>query len=276
MKVFIATLLMLMLMTAGASAAEVVADGLYRLAKGAPSPVLRSMHGEVLFIGERQEVEVRAEWLLSTNNANTEFSLGVVTPRTKAEPVPYHVLVVDGVAYPNTSGDSASLGFQISGEANARQVSRYLGFPISLRHHPGHQLRTTLTPTKPVFASGEQVAVTMEITNLGPKPVSFMRWGFSRGANRDNQYTFSAYLVRRPVPDIGNNNNMGGTGAPHELLPDATFTETINLSRWFDFKEPGVYEVHGSYLLRFVEPRGELLQFIWLDYASGKVQITIE
>lgn len=131
MKVFIAALMMLM--AAGASAAEVIADGLYRLAKGAPSPALRSVDGEAPFIGERQEVEVRAEWFLSTNNANTEFSLGVVTPGTKAEPVPDHVLVVDGVAYPNTSGDSASLGFQISGEANARQVSRYLGFPIALR-----------------------------------------------------------------------------------------------------------------------------------------------
>ncbi|MGH8240998.1 MAG: hypothetical protein ACREXP_28820 [Steroidobacteraceae bacterium] len=155
------------------------------------------------------------------------------------------------------------------------QVARYFDIPIAYRRHPGHKLRVSLTPTKQNFASGAEVAAVLRITHIGAEPVAFMKGGRNR-APRDNQYIFSAHRYGLPVPEIGTSQHFGGMASRYVLEPAATFEDTVSLSKWFEFKTTGFYDIHGWYFLNLIEPAADSWRTIWTDYVAADFIVRID
>lgn len=271
---------MLFLVVATAHGADTPADGLYLSVEGTSAPSVRSQDGRMVFLGEQKKLQLLEKELLSEGNANTSFALSLTIPYDAGLTPSTYVLAVAGTVYRQTSSGASgektsSLHFPISGEDRAGEVARYLNIPIERFRHPGHRLHVTFTPTKQSFSRGEQVTAILRIVNLGTEPVAFMKGGRNRAA-RDNQYVFTAYRWGEPVPDIGSNAHSGGLSVQIVLQPGAAFEDTVSLSLWFDFKEAGLYEIHGSYHLGFVDPGTRPFLPFWRDFASADFTVAIE
>ena len=263
-----------------ARGAEPLPDGIYLRAQGQPAPPIRSQDGREVFLGAERELKIQRSELLSDDNANSRFQLHLTTAYDPTLGPDSYLLIVAGTVYrQGGSGASqhvnSSLTFQILEEDNAEQVARYFNIPIAYRRHPGHQLRVSFTPTKQSFASGAEVTAVLRITNIGTKRVAFMKGGRNR-APRDNQYIFSAHLYGQPVPEIGTSQHFGGRASRYVLEPAATFEDTVSLSKWFEFATTGMYEIHGSYFLNFVEPAADSWRTIWTDYVAADFIVRID
>lgn len=142
------------------------------------------------------------------------------------------------------------------------------------RRHPGHRMYVQFIPSKPAFAPGQPVPITLRITNVGDEPFNFMRGGRQRGA-RDNQFAFNAQLFDKMLPDIGDPINFGGIGSFILVKPGEHTEVSVDLTKWFAFKEPGVYMMRGSYFMEFADPATETYLPIWTDFACAEFMITI-
>jgi hypothetical protein len=278
MKVIIALLLLTATATHGAEAS--VGDGLYVSAPITAARSVRSQDGREVSPGAKQELQILDKQLRSEGNANTSFALSLTIPFDASVGPGSYVLAVAGTVYRQTSSgasgeQTSSLHFRIVGEDRAGEVARYLDLPIERFRHPGHRLHVTFSPTRPTFARGEQVTATLRIVNLGTEPVAFMK-GERNRALRDNQYVFTAYRWGEQVPDIGSSAHSGGLAARVVLQPGAAFEDTVSLSLWFDFREAGLYEIHGLYRLGFVDPASRPLLPFWRDFASAEFTVAIE
>jgi hypothetical protein len=247
-----------------ARGAEPLADGLYLFAQGAPVAASQILEKEIQ----------------SQGNGNTEFVLSLTVPYDKQITPGSHVLHVAGTTYRMTSSGSSgqrtsSMHFPISGEDRVSEVAKFFGIPVTRFRHPGHRLYVEFVPAKKSFAIGEQVTATLRIVNVGTDPVAFTKGGRNR-ATRDNQYLFSAYRSGMPVPDIGSSANSGGLSISVALQPGGIFEDRVTLNQWFDFREPGHYDIHGSYRLDFVEPGSRSYAHFWTDFATAEFMITIE
>lgn len=259
--------------------AEPLPDGIYLHAPGQPAPI-RTQDGREFFLGARQELRIHRSELLSEDNANSHFQLGLTTAYDPTLSPETYLLIVAGTVY-RQGGSGAShqesslLTFEILEEDNAKQVARYFDIPIAYRRHPGYELRVTFTPTKPSFASGAEVTAVLRITNIGTAPIAFMKGGRNR-APRDNQYIFSAHRYGEPVREIGTSQHHGGLASKYVLQPAATFEDTISLSKWFAFDMTGFYDIHGSYFMNFIEPEAESWRTVWTDYVSADFMVKID
>lgn len=157
----------------------------------------------------------------------------------------------------------------------AKQVSKYMKVPLVYRRHPRHNLRVAFTPTKHEFGVGDDVAVTLQITNIGTNRIAFMKGGRNRAA-RDNQYVFSARHSGKQVDDVGTSHHAGGLASRQVLKPGKVFEDKMSLSKWFAFDKMGIYAIHGSYYLDFNDPHAESWRTIWDDYVSADFVIRIK
>ncbi len=228
MKTIITTLLVLV--SVNLLAADQSDNGFYLRAKGEPEPWIKSHDGHKMFLGVRQPLTVEQGWLSSQNNENSRFYLSVTIPYDADIGPSTYILIVDGKAYRQTgSGAShektSSLDFYISGKENAEQVSRYIKTPVVYRRHPRHNLSVSFIPTEDELSVGDNVTVTLRITNVGTNFVSFMKGGRNR-AGRDNQYVFSSRYRGRQVDDIGTSHHFGGTAVRRILKPEEIFEDT--------------------------------------------------
>lgn len=260
--------------------AEPLPDGIYLHAPGQPAPPIRTQDGREFFLGAKRELKIQRNELLSDDNANSHFQLHLTTAYDPALSPETYLLIVAGTVYrQGGSGashqESSSLTFQILEEDNAKQVARYFDIPIAYRRHPGHKLRVAFTPTKQSFASGAEVTAVLRITNIGTKPIAFMKGGRNR-APRDNQYIFSAHRYGEPVPEIGTSQHHGGMASKYMLQPAATFEDTISLSKWFAFDMTGFYDIHGSYFMDFIEPEADSWRTVWTDYVGADFMVKID
>jgi hypothetical protein len=281
-KYLMKTILWLMMLLASANAfgGDQPADGIYLRADGAPAPGIRCQDGQEGFLGARQDLKIRKSELLSQDNANTRFYLSLTIPYDKTIGPSTYLLLVRGTAYrqsgSGTSGEETfSLSFYISGEDKAKEVSEYLAVPVHYRRHPHHTFLVSFTPTKEDFNPGEDVTATLHIRNIGSDAVAFMKGGRNRAA-RDNQYVFCTHRGGKQVEDIGTSYHFGGLAARRVLKPGDVFEDTISLSKWFSFAEPGMYEIHGSYYLDFKDPDSQSWATIWEDYVSADFMVTIK
>jgi hypothetical protein len=273
-------LLLIVLASAGAVGGEQPADGIYLHGDGALAPAIQSQDGQKAVLGARQDLKIRKSELYSQDNANTRFYLSVTVPYDKAIGPTTYLLLVRGTAYrqtgSGTSGqETSSLSFYISGADKAKEVSEFLAVPVHYRRHPQHTFLVSLTPTEESSAPGEEVTATLHIRNVGNNIVAFMKGGRNRAA-RDNQYVFCARLGGKQVEDIGTSYHHGGLAAKRILKPGDVFEDTISLSKWFAFREPGMYEVHGSYYLDFKDPSTDSWGTLWEDYVSADFIVTIK
>lgn len=259
--------------------AEPLPDGIYLQARGQPAPPIRTQDGREFFLGAKRELKIQRSELLSDDNANSRFQLHLTTAYDPTLSPETYMLIVAGTVYrqggSGASQESSSLTFQILEEDNAKQVARYFDIPIAYRRHPGHKLRVAFTPTKQSFASGAEVTAVLRITNIGTKPIAFLKGGRNR-APRDNQYIFSAHRYGEPVPEIGTSQHFGGRASKYVLQPAATFEDTISLSKWFAFDLTGFYDIHGSYFMNFIEPEADSWRTVWTDYVGADFMVKID
>lgn len=291
---------LLLLLTAGANgqqpthAEEMLADGLYQAASDRSGTAYRSQDGQIVYIGERSDLSIVEKLFKSKGNDNDMFRLVLSTPYRSAD-VGGYVLVVKGTVYRQddefNSTQVRRLQFHIAGDDRAREVSDFLGVRIDYYRHPGHQMRVTITPTEESFAPGADVTATLRIVNVGTQAVAFvqdMRNSLNPGTRgRDNQFTFAASLRGQPVPDIGITSYGGGFASQVVLEPGEHFRQLVHLNQWFDFKDTGIYRIHGSYFMAFtsLDPPDfsafwvGLQQVpehtIWTDYVGADFQVTI-
>jgi hypothetical protein len=264
-----------------AAEAPAPADGLYLPAGSSPAQCRSEDEG--LLPGARRDAEVLKKRLKATSNANTSFRLLIAIPKVELQQDP--CVVVAGSVYPLTGAGSpdpqtSQLIFAIPGDEKAKAVAQHFGIPVEYSRHPGHRLRVFFTPGKDSFTRGEEVTATLRIVNLGTEPVVFTKGGRARGP-RDNQYIFSAYRSGQSVPDRGSNQNQGGDIGAVVVQPSATYEDKVSLSKWFEFKDAGRYEIHGSYLLRLLESADGLqdinwaMEAIWTDYVGADFSVEI-
>lgn len=270
----------LLLMCACAVDANEPSDGIYLRAECEPAPRIVCQDGRQVFLGARQDLKIKRSRLSSVDNANTRFLLSVTVPYEDAVGSSTYVLLVGGTAYRQTGlsaspGKTSTLSFYISGEDKVKEVSKYLDAPPHCRTHPQYALLVFFTPAKQEFSVGEEVTVTLHIKNVGPNVVAFEKGGRDRAA-RDNQYVFCAYYNGKQVEDIGTTNNDGGWLVSRVLKPGDVFENTINLSKWFSFRDPGLYQIHGAYYLAFNDPKPNSWGTIWEDYASADFTVRIK
>jgi hypothetical protein len=256
-------------------------DGFYLLAlDNNVSQEYQSQDGTKFSLGEKQTLNIQGCEITSSNNENTQFYLSVGMPYDDKVHSSWNVLFVEGTSYRqsisfSSKNETMSKGFKISGEENAKQVSKYLNTPIQYRKHPQHNLLVTFTPTKEEFIIGDEVTATLRIKNVGDKAFKFQKGGRNR-ALRDNQYIFTAYFGGSQVSDIGTNNHLGGLAVTCIIKPEEVFEDKISLSKWFSFNEAGTYDIHGSYYLDFQDAVINHYRTIWQDYASADFTVKIK
>lgn len=283
----------LLVASSRACAGTAPANGFY-LASGPAPAMIETQDEHGMPLGPLQQLKIESGNLLSWDNANTRFFLGLSIPPQEGLGPSSYVLVVDGTAYRQygsggSGGKTTSICFWVSGENNAKQVSKYLHTPVVERQHPGHRLLVSFTPTKHEFSAGEEVTVVFHIKNVGTSTVCFMDDVHYIG-RRKGQYTFSASFSGMPVQDIGMNVPFGfisQLSGAHLLKPGETFEDEVNLSRWFSFDKTGTYYIHGAYRLDMKDanslspPTVEnleamALRTIWEDYASADFAVDIK
>ena len=258
--------------------AEQYDDGIYLCAAGDPAPAIVCQDGQKVFLGARQDLNILKIEFCSFNNANTLFEMNLTVPFDETIKADSFILLVAGTAYRQhmlqIGKEKLRLGFTISGGDEAKEISEFFKEPLPLRSHPGYNLLTTFIPTKPEFDLEEEVTVILRIKNVGTNTVAFLKGGRMYG--RDCQYEFSARYKTMPVKDIGPSSGIGGGGAYQKTIDTGEeFEDTISLGKWFAFDQPGWYEIHGSYYLRFLDPDPLSWDIIWDDWVSAGFSVKI-
>ena len=273
-------ILLLLSITTFAFAEDHPDDGIYLRSHSKSALWVNTQDEKKVFLGASQDLRIEKSIFISLDNANKRLLLSLTIPYDARIDLSTYILVVDGVAFRQSGFGSSpektsQISFCISGEDKAKKVSKLLGVPVSLRRHPGHKLLISFTPTRGEFDVGTEVTVTFQVTNVGTDTVSFMR-SERKGTGRDNQYLFSAYYRGRQVKDVGTFNRSTLKAIECVLKPGEAFEDKIDLSKWFSFVEPGIYELHGACSLAFFEIKDKLSDMIWVDYVSGDFMVKIK
>jgi hypothetical protein len=242
--------------------------GLYDISDASHPQILRDQLGEAT--------------ISSQSNDNRSYHLRIHAAHFFSLPYSRVGLVVGNVTIRFNTQDRDDKGRLISMGATVEdpkvvpQIAQYLHAKITKRRHPGHRMLVEFIPDKAEFALGEPVTVKLRITNIGDRDFAFIEGGRQRGA-RDNQFAFSAELIgKKMIPDTGDPLHLGGLGSLVTLKAGQSHEIAIDLTRWFDFKQTGMYLLRGSYHMDFFEPTSEDLDPIWEDYACAEFTIQIK
>jgi len=271
---------MLILLLAHVVLATNFDSGFYRITNDESMRSVVTQSGRKVHVGKMEQLQIKKVTLTSRDNWNEKFYLHIEVPYDPSlEKGQWHVLVVSGEAYKQSSGGSSqkktsSLGFTIFGRKKAEAVAQYFSIKPCLRVHPGYQFAVKFIPMKEKFAHGENVLVTLMIKNIGTNTVAFQKGGRNR-ASRDNQYEFVARHRGKQVSDIGQPGHFGGLSFRKVLKPGEVFMNSVNLCKWFDFKKPGTYEILGTYVMEFNDPDDESWFTIWEGYVSAEFSLSI-
>lgn len=266
--------------------AEELPNGIYAAKEtGKGVLVKRADGGGEIVLGAKLTDYFGTATISSIANDNSRFTLRLKGAGPFPQPELPHplALAIDGVyAVIGSNSDldaNARVDFTISinGKNNAEKVAKALKVKPILRQHPGHQLLTTFEPLKESYSVSEPVTLRMRIKNVGKVTVRFLDGGQQRGA-RNNQFGFIAFeSYNKPYPDTGDPTNFGGKASYVTLKPGDELTKDVDITKWFDFKNPGTYSITGIFELELSGSfdRGSL-DVVWNDFAVGRCTMTIE
>ncbi len=256
-------------------------DGFCRIAWKDPALTVTVQSGKSFGVGTKEQVNIQKVTLTSHDNWNERFYLRIETPYDQSlDKRPWYLLVANSKTYRQIGASSSqkkisSLGFKIHGRDEARDIAQYFSIKPRYRKHPGHQFAVKFESRKNEFNPGEDVSATLTIQNVGTNVIAFRKGGRNR-ATRDNQYEFVARHKGKQVHDIGQAGHSGGLSFPKVLKPGDIFEDSVNLSKWFDFKKPGTYEVLGTYVMEFRDPDDDSNFPIWEDRVCAEFTVRIK
>jgi hypothetical protein len=237
---------------------------------------------EEIRLGDRSERPILAKRLISEGPDNSTFRLALTVPYDEKDTsfTLYSTFLIVGDTAHRPFGTTSSgkenptVSFRIPGEEQARKVARIFDIPVEYFSRPDYKLGVTLTPVKQSFRRGEAITATLRVVNNGRDHINFANSGI--GSERD-MYAFSAQRNGQPVTDISFPGDRSGTAPLQYLAPGATFEDTVNLGKWFEFREAGSYEIRGSYQLEIRDQRNLRIGLdSWTEYARTDLVVTIE
>jgi hypothetical protein len=251
-------------------------DGFYLLSDDTSLPLVNDQDGNAIRLGARQDVNVHDAKIVSQNNVNSQFNVNLTILKYTEQQV--GALVVSGKVYARGGARNQDFSFTFLGAENVTNIARFLNVPVTYKKHPGYNLAVSFSPTKPTFAVGEQVKVTMLLQNVGTTPFRFLYGGRNRGP-RDDNYTFQAWLGDDQVAQIGKDTNLGGPVSLCLLKPGESITNGLVLNDWFAFDKPAAYNMRGSYLMVFCQTDDPTpsrpMTILWDDFATGYFSVKI-
>lgn len=253
-------------------------DGLYLATRGGARAKWMLQQGQrAINLADRTEPAILKKRLESDSADNSTFMLELTIPFDAKATPSSHVLVIGGKAYEGVcqgGGETSLLCFRMEGEERAQEVAKNFGITIGRFTKPDYQLRVSITPTKPSFKRGEPVTATLRIVNGGTQYPLFT---LDMSSSRRDDYRFTARRNGQAVTDISFAGDRGGTNVPRLIEPGKTFEDTVNLGKWFEFREAGVYQIHGSYRMNFEASREAALPWVtWTEFAETDFVVTIE
>jgi hypothetical protein len=262
--------------------ADEIADGIYSVQVAGAGRAVTLSDGAAVILGPRRQGSWAEATMRSLANDNTRFLVELKSLDKLVEQAPPAtvVLMMDGVGMPFHSRSEhadgrVNLAFTVFGDDAARRVAARLKVEPKRRQHPGHCIEVRWLPDKAAFSPTDSISLKLELRNVGDKPIAFRNGGQQRGA-RNNQFRFLAYRTHghgKAVPDTGDPTHFGGLSSILTLKPGETFRETVQLEKWFAFKEADTYRVTGLYELELHD--GASGTTIWDDFAIGDCLIRI-
>lgn len=269
-------------------AAKKPADGIYLVhEKGDGPKVTRNDNGAAMFLGERLTDNFRVATMHSVANDNTRFGLHLegAGPFPVKDALGSTAILIDGRCFMVWSHSgrgpdgTRNLAATIHGGNVAQAVAKQLKIDLNPCKHPGHKFHVIFEPDKKSYQPSEPIKLTMKIKNIGDNTVCFHDGGRQRGP-RDNQFGFIAMRgggEGKAVPDTGDPTNFGGKGHYVTLKAGESFTKTVQLDKWFEFKEADTYRITGTYHLEFYDSDDHKLHnATWSDFATGECSVLIE
>jgi hypothetical protein len=268
------------------SPADEIEDGIYALKSAGEGRTVKLNGGAEVILDSKRGGTWGSVAMRSLANDNSRFTVELRNVgRLVEQGAPATVvLMIDGVGMPFQSRSehadgTLDLTFVVRGEEPTRRVAARLKVEAQRRQHPGHRIEVRWIPDKETYSTGEPVALTMEMRNVGDKPISFRNGGQQRGP-RNNQFRFLAFRghgLGKAVPDSGDPTNFGGIGSVQTLKPGETFRESVQLDKWFSLRDPDTYRITGLFQLELKEddPKRWVSTSIWDDFAVGECLITV-
>lgn len=283
-------LTILTLLLTSNSLAAAVSDGIYSVSDTDTAQSVLTTNGSEVFLGHELDIPLRESFCGAQNNSNDSFILVL----TYGIPLEFrddykdlkYVLVIDNRGYLNTGliasirdGTSGSLFLSfVVDESHVDVASNLFNSSVHYRKHPGHQLLCSFEPLRRVVKIGEPVYVTMRITNLDGKDLSFNAPSHPGPNKKSNRFRFVAEMNGHPICEVGGARHAGIGSLIYSLKPGESWKIAENLANWFEFDRPGEYTITGMYLIDFAEPNGKFghLRQIWSDHVSATFSVQLE
>lgn len=257
-------------------------NGIYAPSEDGSGRVVKTQDGFEARLGRCTNFPVRNSTVVSQNNENTLFYISIQVPYDPGLlGGVWHTLIVNGTAYRQrgggaSAGEYSSLGFNVSDADKARQIASYLKTSVRFREHPGHRFQVSIMPEKQVYQAGEEVRVTLRIVSLGWNTVAFVIHGHNL-ASQYEQYVFTVRHNERHIESLPYYPCLDCLQGRQILKPGDIFEDKVSMSRWYAFREPGTYYIHGSFFLDFRDPvDASWFNSLWQDYASADFTVTVE
>lgn len=112
-------------------------------------------------------------------------------------------------------------------------------------------LSLTLRCTNATVKAGDEIPIEFQITNRGTNDYRYADRTYDRSGRMDEYSLIAKNAAGETVPDPRASNKLGWFGGGlfqyAVLKPGQSFTKIIPLNRWALIKEPGRYEVVGTY-----------------------------
>ena len=214
--------------------------------------------------------------IVSQSNGNTKYELDLLARDEFPLPFDKIELVISNktVPFDNSFGwednKRTLLAAVVTNREDALLLAGHYHTNVIDHYHPGHQMLTQFIPDKVVFSNKEPIMVKLRITNVGKSNFAFRQVG-DHNRSRNIQFDFTAEKAGgKMLNALPGPTSFEGHMDFVSLKPGESLEVSVDLKRWFNFKETGIYWIRGNYGMSFCDPVSMKDPVIWEDWASAK------
>ena len=175
-------------------------------------------------------------------------------------------------------------GFVIENKKDAQKIAQFLNLDIVNRKHFGHQMAGKLETPRQVFTDSDSIILKMTLTNTGTIPVKLDFGGSSpvRPYLKRFHFTvkYNGELLRKQTSGMETLLVSEYVVPPPTLFQNDKVVHYADLKNWFDFDQPGIYEVRWTYRFQLIDMRRPFVkdrspEFRWDDQVGGVFKIEV-